>query len=106
MTLLGHPGAVGEVFNVGALHELTINELAARVIRITGSSSQVVRIPYDEAYEAGFEDMQRRIPDISRIRSLTGWEPERSFEDILRDVVEFERSRAAVAELRPEERAG
>jgi nucleoside-diphosphate-sugar epimerase len=105
VALLGHPGAVGEVFNVGAAHELTINELAERVIELTGSSSRIVRIPYDEAYEAGFEDMQRRVPDISKIHSLTGWDPTRSLEDILGDVVEFERSHAAVTDL-GRERAG
>jgi UDP-glucose 4-epimerase len=56
-----------------------------------------VRIPYDEAYEVGFEDMQRRVPDLTRIRSLTGWEPRRSLDDILDDVVSYERAQLAAA---------
>ncbi|MEX2274168.1 MAG: GDP-mannose 4,6-dehydratase [Actinomycetota bacterium] len=97
--LLGHPGAVGEVFNVGADQELSMNELAGRVIAATRSRSGVVHVPYDEAYEEGFEDMQRRVPDISRIRALTGWEPTRSLDMILDDVVTFERGRAQVSDL-------
>jgi UDP-glucose 4-epimerase len=89
--LLGHPGAIGEVFNVGAPHELTINRLAEDVIRKTGSSSRIVHVPYAEAYEEGFEDMERRVPDISRIKSLTGWEPTRSMDEILDDVIAHER---------------
>jgi UDP-glucose 4-epimerase len=60
---------------------------------MTGSSSEVVHIPYDEAYEPGFEDMERRIPDTTRLRELTGWTPTRSFEEILSDVIAFERAR-------------
>jgi UDP-glucose 4-epimerase len=91
--LIDHPEAVGGVFNVGSQNEITINELAATVIAMTGSSSRVVRIPYDEAYEEGFEDMQRRIPDTTRLRELTGWEPVRSLDEILSDVIAFERDR-------------
>ena len=64
VSLLDHPGAVGDVFNVGATHELSMNELARTVIETTGSPSRVVHIPYDEAYEEGFEDMERRVPDL------------------------------------------
>jgi UDP-glucose 4-epimerase len=89
--LLDHPGAIGDVFNVGAPHELTINELAERIIAATGSSSRLVRIPYDQAYETGFEDMERRVPDIGKIRSLTGWEPELGLDRMVADVIEWER---------------
>ncbi|MEW6059515.1 MAG: NAD-dependent epimerase/dehydratase family protein, partial [Actinomycetota bacterium] len=89
--LLDHPGAVGEVFNVGSREEVTIARLAAMVIDMTGSSSSVVRIPYDEAYEQGFEDMPRRVPDTTKIASLTGWSPSRSLKDTLADVIEHER---------------
>ena len=92
VALLDHPGAIGDVFNVGALNEVTINELALRVTAETGSRSQVVHIPYDDAYEEGFEDMERRIPDLTKITTLTGWEPRRSLDEIVADVIAFERA--------------
>jgi UDP-glucose 4-epimerase len=85
--LLDHPGAVGQVFNVGSTEEVSIAELAERIASATGSSATVRRIPYEEAYESGFEDMLRRVPDIGRIRELVGWEPTRSLETILKEVV-------------------
>jgi UDP-glucose 4-epimerase len=91
VALLDHPGAVGDVFNVGAPHELTMNELALMVVRLTGSPSQVVHIPYDEAYEEGFEDMERRVPDLSKIAALTGWAPVLGLDRIVGDVIESER---------------
>jgi len=90
--LLDHSEAVGDVFNVGSPQETTINALAELVMELTGSSSRIVHIPYDDAYEAGFEDMQRRWPDISRISRLTGWRPTRSIREIVCDVIEFERT--------------
>jgi UDP-glucose 4-epimerase len=90
--LLDHPEAIGDVFNVGSPQETTINALAELVLELTGSSSRIVHIPYDDAYEAGFEDMQRRWPDISRISRLTGWHPTRSIGEIVCDVIEFERA--------------
>jgi UDP-glucose 4-epimerase len=90
-SLLDHPQAVGGVFNVGAQEEVTINGLASMVMQMTGASSRIVRIPYDQAYEEGFEDMQRRVPDISRIRQLTGWAPTRPLERILEDLIAHER---------------
>jgi UDP-glucose 4-epimerase len=73
--LAEHPGAVGRLFNVGGTEEITIRELALRVIDQTGSSSQIVTVPYDEAYAPGFDDMTRRLPDTSSIRDLVGWAP-------------------------------
>ncbi len=67
--------AIGEVFNIGSNEEVTIYELAERVKARTGSSSEIVLIPYDRAYEVGFEDMRRRVPDISKIRRVIGWHP-------------------------------
>jgi UDP-glucose 4-epimerase len=67
--------AVGQVFNIGSNEEVTIRELAERVKARTGSTSEVVLIPYDQAYEVGFEDMRRRVPDISKIKRVIGWEP-------------------------------
>jgi UDP-glucose 4-epimerase len=86
--LAQEPRAVGEVFNVGNTEEVTIRELAERVKRITGSSSPVQLIPYDEAYEAGFEDMPRRVPDISKVGHLIGYEPRLGLEEIICRVVE------------------
>jgi UDP-glucose 4-epimerase len=91
VALLDHPGAVGDVFNVGARNEVTINRLAQLVIAATGSPSSIVHVPYDEAYEVGFEDMERRVPDTTKVEALTGWRPERSMEEILADVIAHER---------------
>ena len=91
LALLDNPGADGEVFNVGSQEEVTIDELAAMLIDMSGSSSAIVHIPYDEAYERGFEDMPRRVPDISKIGRLTGWRPSRSLDQTLADVIEHER---------------
>lgn len=91
--LIDHPDAVGDVFNVGSAEEISINDLAALVIEMTGSSSRVVHIPYDEAYEEGFEDMRRRVPDTTKIRELTGWRTTRTLEYALADVIEHERRR-------------
>ena len=87
--LLDAPGAVGQAFNVGNEHEITIMELAERVKDRVGSASEIVVVPYDEAYGEGFEDMERRQPDIGKIRGLLGWEPERSMDQIIDDVVEY-----------------
>lgn len=73
--LLEEPRAEGDVFNLGSTEEVTILELAQRVIDLTGSSSEIKLVPYEEAWEAGFEDMRRRVPDTSKVRSLIGWEP-------------------------------
>lgn len=97
IALLDQPASVGQVFNVGSQEEVTINELATRVIARTGSTSRVEHVPYDVAYEEGFEDMLRRVPDITRIKGLAGWEPTKLLDDIIDDVVEFERARLAVS---------
>lgn len=103
VALLDHPDAIGDVFNVGAPFELSMNDLARSVVEAVGSSSKLVHIPYETAYEEGFEDMERRVPDISKIRTLTGWEPTLGLERILADVIESERiAMASVAiEQRP-----
>ena len=80
------PEAEGQVFNVGSREEVSIRELAERVRSLTGSSSEIVLVPYDEAYEAGFEDMQRRRPDTSKIHGLLGWSPTRNLDDIVLSV--------------------
>ena len=86
--LAQEPRAVGEVFNVGNVEEVTIRELAERVKKITDSSSPVVYVPYDEAYEAGFEDMPRRVPDISKVSGLVGYQPRLGLDEIICRVVE------------------
>jgi UDP-glucose 4-epimerase len=94
--LLDHAGSIGEVFNVGSQREVTINELADLVIRMTESTSGIRRIPYDEAYEEGFEDMERRVPDITKVRELTGWAPSRTLEETIADVIAYEKSKLGV----------
>lgn len=89
--LADHPDAVGQIFNIGGGREISINELAQLVKKITGSSSPIVHIPYDEAYEEGFEDMPRRVPDISRLKALIGYEPTVDIEGIVERVTEFYR---------------
>jgi len=90
--LAEHPAAVGEVFNVGATEEITILDLAQRVVDITGSPSEIVCIPYDQAYAPGFEDMQRRVPCIDKIGALIGYVPRNTLDDTLRAVIAYERS--------------
>lgn len=81
--------AVGEVFNVGNNQQITIMELAKKVIELTGSSSTVEKITYENAYPEGFEDMQRRVPDISKIKQVLGWSPEINLEQIIKDIAAF-----------------
>jgi UDP-glucose 4-epimerase len=78
-----HPQAPGRVFNIGGEEEVTIRELAERIRALTESASELVYIPYDQAYAVGFEDMQRRVPDTTRIRTLLGWQPEIGLHDLL-----------------------
>jgi UDP-glucose 4-epimerase len=81
--------AVGEVFNVGNNHQISIMELAKKVIEITKSTSTIEKIPYEKAYPEGFEDMQRRVPDISKIQSVLGWTPEIGLDQIIKDIAAF-----------------
>jgi UDP-glucose 4-epimerase len=89
VALMDHPGAVGEVFNIGSDEEVTIRALAERVKELTGSRSEIVTIPYELAYGEGFEDMPRRVPDITRVGRLIGYRPTRSLDQILQSVIEF-----------------
>ena len=84
-------GGYGRVFNVGSTDEITITDLAHRVRAAADSPSKIEFVPYDEAYEEGFEDMARRVPDISRLHELLGWTPTRALDEILNDVIEYER---------------
>lgn len=84
--LVNSTEAEGKVFNVGSRNEISIRGLAEKVLEVTGSRSEIVLVPYDEAYETGFEDMQRRRPDTTRLHDLLGWEPTHDLDQIVRDV--------------------
>ena len=90
--LIKLPGAVGRVFHIGSTEEVTILELAERVIALTGSASSIEFIPYDEAYAPGFEDMRRRVPSIERVNRTIGYEPQHALEDTIKKVIDYERS--------------
>ena len=81
--------AIGGVFNVGNNQQISILELAKKVIEITGSTSAIEKIAYDKAYPAGFEDMQRRVPDISKIKQVLGWVPAINLDQIIKDIAAF-----------------
>lgn len=91
LKLAEHPDAVGQVFNVGSTEEVTIRQLADKVIAMTLSKSQVTYLPYSEAYAPGFEDMRRRVPSLDKINHLIGYTPQHTLEDTLRRVIEYER---------------
>ena len=89
IALMDHPDAVGEVYNVGSSEEISIEELARRVKRLAGSSSEIVHIPYEQAYGEGFEDMPRRVPDLGKVAALIGYRPSRSLDQIIERVIAY-----------------
>jgi UDP-glucose 4-epimerase len=91
--LLTQPSAYGNVFNLGSNREVSVGKLAEMVVKATGSRSEIVKVPYSEAYPPGFEDMQRRVPDIAKVASMIGFRPGRTLEDILADVIEEQSAR-------------
>jgi UDP-glucose 4-epimerase len=91
IALMRKPEAYGQVFNVGNSQEISIHDLARQVREIAGSRSEIVFVPYEKAYEEGFEDMLRRVPDISKIHEFVGWQPTIGLPQILTDVVEYYR---------------
>jgi len=93
LALIEHPKAYGEVFNIGHSKEISIYDLAVLVKAMTHSLSEIVLVPYEEAYEAGFEDMPRRVPDISKIQGLIGYQPILDLPDMLDRIVVYERER-------------
>ena len=93
LKLVAEPQAVGQVINIGNTQEITIQKLAERVRELSGSSSPIKCIPYDQAYESGFEDMPRRVPDLSRVKRLIGYEPKHSLDDILTQVIDYFRKK-------------
>jgi nucleoside-diphosphate-sugar epimerase len=91
--LMDKEEAVGQVFNIGSSEEVTIFELAQRVKELTNSDSEITFVPYNEAYEEGFEDMPRRVPDTSKINALVGFRPKMSLDGILQSVINFHSGR-------------
>jgi UDP-glucose 4-epimerase len=106
--LMDSPSAVGEVFNIGSDEEVTIERLAELVRDEAGSRSEIVRIPYAEAYAAGFEDMMRRVPDVTKLERVTGFRPRTPLSRIVADVVADQRQRlgASGASRAPATQAG
>jgi UDP-glucose 4-epimerase len=96
LALSEHDLATGHAFNVGNSEPITIYRLAQRIIERVGSSSQIRLVPYEEAYDDGFEELGRRTPDVTALQELTGWKPQRSLDEALDDVIGFERAELAV----------
>ena len=95
MKLVKEPRAVGQVFNIGNKEEVSILKLAEIVKELTGTRSEIVFVPYDKAYEAGFEDMPRRVPDLSKVHALVGYEPKVQLQEIITKVIEYFRTHQA-----------
>lgn len=93
IALIQHPGAYGEVFNIGHTKEISIYKLALLIKELTHNPSEIVFVPYEQAYEAGFEDMPRRLPDLSRIERLIGYKPSLDLLDALERIIAYERER-------------
>jgi UDP-glucose 4-epimerase len=85
--------SIGQVFNIGSTEEISILQLAEKVKQLTQSTSEIVFVPYDDAYEEGFEDMPRRVPDTNKINQLVGFKPEMTLDGILETVISFHRGR-------------
>ena len=93
LSLMQEPKAIGQVFNIGNVEEVTIRQLAERVKAAAGSTSPIVTIPYEQAYDSGFEDMPRRVPDLAKIHGLVGYEPKVQLDEIIQRVIEDFRAR-------------
>ncbi len=91
------PRAVGEVFNIGSGEEISIYGLAERVCQIMGSQSEIIKIPYDKAYEEGFEDMRRRVPDIRKIQQAIEWAPTTPLDETIQQIIDYQRPRLGKA---------
>lgn len=97
MGLMDTEESIGEVFNIGSTEEISIKGLAERIKELTASQSEIIHVPYDEAYEAGFEDMPRRVPDVSKLKNLLGFAPSVKLDEILASVIAFHNGRASHA---------
>jgi UDP-glucose 4-epimerase len=102
LRLVATPSAIGEVVNVGNTHEISIENLARLVKERTGSNSEIVYVPYDQAYEPGFEDMPRRVPALGKLQKLTGFTPTTTLNEIVDSVIAYFRDRREVTTIRPE----
>lgn len=91
--LAEHPGAIGEVFNIGNTEEISISQLAQRIKALAGSRSEIIYIPYAEAYEEGFEDFRRRVPDITKLARLIQYKPQYSLDETLQNIITYMRER-------------
>jgi UDP-glucose 4-epimerase len=91
--LMDHADSVGQVYNIGSTEEISIAKLAEKVKELTNSDSEIIFVPYDEAYEEGFEDMPRRVPDTSKIKQLVGFQPKMKLEGILQSVIDYHSGR-------------
>ncbi len=89
LKLVAEPAAIGQVINIGSTQEVTIGRLAERIRELTDSASPIRFIPYDEAYESGFEDMPRRVPDLTKVHAMIGYEPQHTLDDILVQVIDY-----------------
>ncbi|HUW23168.1 MAG TPA: SDR family NAD(P)-dependent oxidoreductase [bacterium] len=97
MVRLGsHPGAVGEIFNLGGKEKITISDLAKKIKRFTKSNSEIVYLPYEEVYGKGFEDMRHRIPDTTKLRNLIGYVPRVGLDDAFKKTIEYHRDKKNV----------
>lgn len=94
IALSAHSDAVGQVFNIGNDREISIEQLALLIKKMTGSTSDIVYVPYDVAYQEGFEDMRKRVPDISKAKNLIGFNPSMNIEGIVQSVIEYYRCTA------------
>ena len=93
LKLVVEPKAIGQVINIGNTQEVSIRALAERVRELSQSKSPIKLVPYDEAYESGFEDMPRRVPDLTKIEGLIGYRPKYSLDDVLTQVIEYFRNK-------------
>jgi UDP-glucose 4-epimerase len=93
LKLMNEPKAIGQVINIGNTEEVTITQLAERVRDTAGSKSPITFIPYDQAYESGFEDMPRRVPDLTKISNLIGYKTKNTLDDILVQVIDYFRKK-------------
>jgi UDP-glucose 4-epimerase len=96
--LMESSATTGEIYNVGSRNWISIEELAARVLELTGSRSELVRVPYDQVYGTGIDDMLHRVPAIEKVEAAIGWTPTRTLDEILADVIAYERGALASAE--------
>ena len=93
LRLVGEPAAIGQVVNIGSAEEISIGSLAERVRTLSGSTSTIKYVPYEEAYESGFEDMPRRVPDLTKARKMIGYQPRHTLDDILLHVIDYFRAK-------------